>query len=195
MTATHTTFLLYAGDTWIIDAALHDTAGAALDLTGAAVDWRLRAGTAVKAALNLEDGITITDAAKGLCRITLPAARSVTLAEGNYRDETQVTLADGTVCTQAVGAIVVVKAGNPAPAIVIDPCATLVALQRARIQLLSGQQIVRLKIENVETQYAPVDLAALEGLIMKYDGLCSASKGGRPKRFAMKMGPGMGGGL
>ena len=53
VTATHAQFVLYAGDTWTLDAALHDDAGAALISLAPSVEWRLRnAAQAVVASLS-----------------------------------------------------------------------------------------------------------------------------------------------
>lgn len=116
MTATHPTFRLMAGDTWQLDAALHDEQNAPLNLAGVtAIDWRLRnAGNRLLAALSLGAGVTVLDAAKGTCRIVYPAASSVEIAAGIYYDEIRVILASGFVTTQAVGQIAVERAGAPA---------------------------------------------------------------------------------
>ena len=55
MTEKHADFLLYAGSTWQLDAALHDAAGNALDLTAAAIAWRLYRATGSKV-IELTDG-------------------------------------------------------------------------------------------------------------------------------------------
>lgn len=146
MTATHAPFTFYAGNTWVIDAAMHDAAGGPLDLTGAVVEWRLFLHGTKMASLTGSNGIVITDAAKGLCRITFPAAQSAALGVGNYTDEVRVTLPDATVCTQAVGAIVVAAPGASAGP--PDLAAQLRALKNAR-----RAGIRRTKIENLEIEY------------------------------------------
>ena len=148
MTATHAQFVLYAGDTWTLDAALHDAAGAALSLAGATVEWRLRnAAQAVVASLAIGSGVTITDAAGGLCSIVLPPAQTTALAAGTYADEIQVTTQGGLVSTQAVGPIVVRRADTAIAS--SDLAAELAALKKAR---RSGVRSVT--IENFTTQYA-----------------------------------------
>jgi hypothetical protein len=69
-----------------------------------------------------------------------------------------------------------------------DPCATLAALQAAKISLLTGQQTTRVKIENFEVYYSQIDGAALDAAIMKYDGLCAKSTHQKPRRFAIRAG-------
>ena len=138
MTTTHAQFLLYTGDTWTFDAALHDNAGAALNLTGAVILWKLRDGAGnLKASLSVGAGIEVTNAAGGLCTITVPPALTAMLAAGSYDDEIAVTTADGFVTTQAVGGITVMKAGAPAAP---DLAGQLLALKAAR---RSGQRRVQ----------------------------------------------------
>jgi hypothetical protein len=134
MTATHPAFALFCGDTWELDASLHDTSGAALNLADAdEVEWNLRdSARRIVAALRLSNGVEITNAAGGLCRITLSPARTAALAEATYADEIRVTLSDGTVSTQAVGSIVATKAGSkPAPDLAGD-------LEKLKAQRRSG---------------------------------------------------------
>ena len=155
MTAVHNPFLLYAGDTWEFDAALHDNVGDPLDLTGAEIIWRLRnAAGAVMASLGVGAGILVLNAAGGTCRIILPPAATALLAAGNYRDEIWALTQGGFSTTQAVGSIVVMKAGSPAAG--PDLAAELAALKKAR---RSGEK--RVKIENFEREYrTDAELAA-----------------------------------
>jgi hypothetical protein len=69
-----------------------------------------------------------------------------------------------------------------------DPCATLAALQAAKISLLTGQQTTRVKIENFEVYYSQIDGAALDAAIMKYEGLCAKSQHKKPTRYAIRAG-------
>ena len=155
MTATHSPFTLYAGDTWQLDAALHDNDGTALDLTGAVILWRLRnAAQVLVALLSVGDGIAITDALAGLCRITLSPAQTAKFTAGNYSDEIAVTTSTGFVTTQAVGPIVVRRADTAVAT--SDLAAELAALKKAR---RSGVRSVT--IEGFTTQYATdAELAA-----------------------------------
>lgn len=192
MTETHTDFLQYSGSTWEFDAALHDAAGNPLDLEGAAVDWRLYDSQRTERVhLSLSAGIEVTNAAGGLCKITVTAQQSATLAQGNYRDEIVVTLASGFVCTQAVGAIMVLKPGAvPVPAGSIeDPCATLAKLNAARLAILTGGGTpTRVRLEGFEVEYTAASIGQLDSAISRYDTLCRQQTGGKPRRFAIGSG-------
>jgi hypothetical protein len=69
-----------------------------------------------------------------------------------------------------------------------DPCATLAALQAAKINLLTGQNAQMVRIENFQVNYQAVDMAALDSAILKYDALCAASQDKRPRRYAIRAG-------
>lgn len=108
MTAIHDPLSFYCGDTWEIAGTLTDASGAPLDLTGAALQWKLDDPTGAINALTLAlgSGITITGlATAGTVLIEPTAVQTAALAAGVYRDQVRVTLADGTVTTQWVGSI------------------------------------------------------------------------------------------
>ena len=187
MTETHADFLLYAGSTWVFDAALHDAANNPLDLTGAGVTWRLyNAQGGLKLELTRDNGIAVVNEIGGLCRITVTSAQS-NIAQGSYRDEIVVTMPGGFVSTQAVGTIIVNKPGGiPVNAADIeDPCVTLLKLQNARLGLLTGLTQTRVKIENFEVEYAPGNMNDLDSMIARYDSLCRKKSGKGPRRFAI----------
>ena len=190
MTQTHPQFLLYLGDTWTFDAALHDINGGALDLTGADIEWNLRdPQKTIVAALGVGDGIEVTNALGGLCRITVPSARTAALAEATYSDEIRVILADGEVSTQAVGFIVTTRAGSSPPVVTENPCEILAALQKARLDLITGQRQIRVKIEGFEVFYSDQSaIPSLDAMIQRYDALCAKAQGKGPRRFAMRAG-------
>jgi hypothetical protein len=148
LTATHTTFLLFTGDTWTLEAALHDMSNAALDLTDAVVQWNLRnAAQAVVASLSVGNGIVVTDAAGGLCTVTVPPIKTAALAVGDYADEIRVVMKNGIVTTQAVGVITVARAGAPtAPDLAGD-------LEKLKAQRRSG--IAETQMENFRVTYRP----------------------------------------
>jgi hypothetical protein len=149
MTATHNPFALFCGDTWELDAALHDAGGVALNLANAdEIEWNLRnVGKVVVAALRLSNGVEITNAAGGLCRITVLPARTNVLPEGTYSDEIRVTMSDGTVSTQAVGEIVATRAGSKiAPDLAGD-------LAKLKAQRRSG--VSRTQMEGFSVEYRP----------------------------------------
>ena len=142
MTARHPDFVLFAGSTWQFDAALHDANCAALDLSGAAIEWRLydSGGTPrITAATPPGTGITITDAVGGLCKITVAPAQTAPLAAGNYSDEIRCTLATGFISVQSIGRITVAVAG--APAAPPDLQAQLASLKAARAQGINSISI------------------------------------------------------
>lgn len=190
MTQTHPQFLLYLGDTWTLDAALHDIDGGALDLSGADINWNLQdRNRTIVAALTIDDGIEIANAIGGLCRITVPPAKTATLAEATYNDEIRVTLSDGTVSTQAVGSIVTTRAGSPPPVATENPCEILAALQKARLDLMTGQRQVSVSLEGFSVTYSDKgDIASLDAAITRYDGLCAKARGQRPRRYAARAG-------
>jgi len=190
MTQTHLQFLLYLGDTWTFDAALHDIDGGVLDLTGADIEWNLRdPQKTIVAALSVGDGIEVTNALGGLCRITVPSARTAALAEATYSDEIRVIVADGEVSTQAVGFIVTTRAGSPPQVAAENPCEILASLQKARLDLLTGQRQIRVKLEGYEVFYSDQSaIPALEAAIQRYDALCARAQGKPARRFAMRAG-------
>jgi hypothetical protein len=185
MTATHPTFLLYAGNSWTLDAALHDSDGSALDLTGAKIFWRLRNSQKVVVIERTEtDGIVVTNAPAGLCTINVPPTLTAPLPNGNYSDETYVEVA-AFASTQAVGPVTVSSAGAMQT---IDPCITLANLRQAQLDILTGARTSRVRIENYEVVYSEADMAALDRAIMKYDQLCAQQSGGKSRRYAMRGG-------
>jgi hypothetical protein len=135
VTATHNPFALFCGDTWELDASLHDADGAAINLANAdEIEWNLRTGgKVIVAALRLSNGVEITNAAGGLCRITVLPARTNALSEGTYTDEIRVTMSDGTVSTQAVGEIVATRAGSKIAPDLAGDLAKLKAKRRSGI--------------------------------------------------------------
>lgn len=186
MTATHSAFYLYRGDTWRIDATLHDNAGAALNLTDAEIEWFLwdSAGTE-KAHLQISAGVEVVNAAAGTCRVTYPAADSANLAVGNYTDSIVVTTSDDIICTQSVGQIIV-NSGAKSQQITTDPCAILAALEQARVDILTGRQIVRLRVENVERQFTASSMSDLNAAISQYQVKCNRALGLTPNRYAIR---------
>lgn len=189
MTQTHPQFLLYLGDTWTFDAALHGVDCLALDLTGASIEWNLRDSSKhVVAALTLGNGIEITNAPGGLIRITVPSSLTTTFQEAIYNDEIRVIFGDS-VSTQAVGSIVTTRAGSPAPILAENPCEILATLVKARLDLLTGGRQVRVKMEGYEVEYSDrSDIGLLDAMIQRYDALCAQAQGKRPRRFAIRAG-------
>jgi hypothetical protein len=97
---TITAIEFHKGETWVINFTAKDAAGAALNITGATIQWKLGAHEA-----NIANGeIAITDAPNGVCVVTVPPASQTALAPGLYTQECKVTLASGVVSTQVAGA-------------------------------------------------------------------------------------------
>jgi len=190
MTEQHPDFLQYSGSTWEFDAALHDADGNPLDLTAAQIAWRLYdVRGAVKIELTLAGGgIVLVNALGGLCKITATAEQTKVLAPGAYRDEVVVTMPSGFVTTQAVGNIHVQKPGGAQAADYQDPCGALAQLRSARLALLTGQQVTRVRIEGFETQYSATNMDALDRVIALYDEACRKASGAAPRRFAIGSG-------
>ena len=94
------------GESWIIDATMHDSCNEVLSIVGAAVQWRLALNSVTIVTLSIGDGITLVgDGSTGECIIRLsPAAQEELGIEPNfYLHECQVTLPDGTVTDQFAG--------------------------------------------------------------------------------------------
>jgi hypothetical protein len=90
--------LFLKGENWPMDLTLQDAAGAALNLTGATIVFRLN---------NVALGtVTLTNAALGLAKINVTPAQQTAagIIEGSYKYEIRATLSDGTVTTQLWGA-------------------------------------------------------------------------------------------
>lgn len=103
----HDQAALFAGDTWFIAGTLHDETNAILDLSAAAVQWRLKDQTGNYVLdLSIGNGIAIVDAAAGTVKITVTPQQSA-LPPGVYFDQCRVTLADGSVSTQWTATITV----------------------------------------------------------------------------------------
>ncbi|SMD18168.1 hypothetical protein [Rhizobium sp. RU36D] len=68
-----------------------------------------------------------------------------------------------------------------------DNCAILDALLKARFTLATGGTVARTRFGEDEVQFAEINPARLDDLIIKYEGLCDRSKGKR-RRHAMSVG-------
>ena len=97
-----------AGDDWKISATLLDETGAPYDLTAATVKWALL-GTGSSLHHILGDGdytLSIVDAAAGTCSIVVLAAKTTTIAGGQYKDALRI-ISDGVTSTLSMGAVYV----------------------------------------------------------------------------------------
>lgn len=102
---------LIRGDTWRLPFTWKDSAGVAIDLTGAAISWQMRTdvdGTVIAAA-SLADGTISTgsDPSAGNATVQIPYAGTESIAPGAYWHDMQITFADGTrMSTPKVRAVV-----------------------------------------------------------------------------------------
>lgn len=110
MTTLHTPATFYPSDTWEIEGKLHDADGAPLNLTGAALRWKLELNkTGAVAVVAMQDnGITVLDAAGGEILIAIPPDQNKNIAPGIYVDQLQVEVG-GVVSTQWSGTIDIKK--------------------------------------------------------------------------------------
>jgi hypothetical protein len=99
------------GETWVIDATYLDSAGEALDLTGATVEWVVatKQGVAAIVTATTGNGLIVVDAdpETGLATITVPYASHSAATPRGYLHESRVTLASGEVTVQFRGTLVV----------------------------------------------------------------------------------------
>lgn len=94
------------GETVQLDATFTDGDGAALNLAGASIAWKIALADdqAALVTMTIGDGVTIVLAAAGTARLILtPAKQTSFLKTRSYYHEVTVTLADGTVTTQLAG--------------------------------------------------------------------------------------------
>lgn len=94
------------GVDWIIPFACTDGAGAALDLTGGDVQFRLASEDALLVDLSGGAGVSLdADPTTGLAVILVAVADQAALAAAVYRFEVRAVLSDGTIVDQAFGSI------------------------------------------------------------------------------------------
>jgi hypothetical protein len=106
MATTHDPIDFVCGDTWALNGLLQDAAGAAINLVGATMTWKLDDLLGVnKLTLSLGSGITVTDFPTAAVLIKATPTQTVALLPGSYQDWLRVTLADGTVFTEWTGII------------------------------------------------------------------------------------------
>lgn len=95
------------GETWRIDATMHDSCNNILPIPSPTiVKWRLALDGAVVIELSIGNGINLVgDGSGGECLITLTPAQQLSLGivPTFYTHECQVTLPDGTVTDQFAG--------------------------------------------------------------------------------------------
>ena len=97
--------VFHVGETITIDVTCLDAAGAPLDLTAAAITFRLASRSARLIDAVLGNGVSITDASAGKCRVVITPAMqtSAQMPPGDHLYELKVTLPGGIVTIQAEG--------------------------------------------------------------------------------------------
>lgn len=96
------------GDTWEIQGNLSYADGTPFNLAaGCSLQWGIEpaAGGSLVLELTLGSGITVLDAANGICLITVPPVQSSAIPVGSYVDQLQATDPSGYVSTQWTGPI------------------------------------------------------------------------------------------
>lgn len=95
------------GETWRIDATMHDSCGAVLSIASPAqVQWKVALNGVVLDTLTIGDGISLVgDGTGGQCIITFTPQdqENVGIVPTFYTHECQVVLPDGTVTVQFAG--------------------------------------------------------------------------------------------
>lgn len=95
------------GDTWQIKGILSYGDGTPFNLgAGCSIQWGLQNSAGQLALdLSLNSGITVLDAANGICLITVTPVQSEAIAVGQYTDQLQATDPTGLVSTQWKGPV------------------------------------------------------------------------------------------
>lgn len=107
MAATNQNFTLYQGDSLTAQFSVVDDEGSPVDLTGATITWRA-ATVSHQTVLDkaVGRGITVTDAAGGVCEVALAPDDTASLL-GTYRHQLRVVDATGQEAVVAEGAMTV----------------------------------------------------------------------------------------
>ena len=106
--STHTNLtdgVFHIGETITIDVTCLDADGAAINLTGATIVFRLASRTARLLDVNLANGVTISDALAGKCRIVISPAMQLaaSVPAGDHLYELKITTIGGVVSIQCEG--------------------------------------------------------------------------------------------
>jgi hypothetical protein len=85
-------FIMFAGDTKILEVTVKDTAGAAVDITGTVIRWQLAKSVRALVPLiekSVGDGLEIVDGPTGRFDVTVDPDNTLEL-KGNYYHEAEV---------------------------------------------------------------------------------------------------------
>lgn len=110
MTSTDQDFTLVAGNNPTLSFTVRDADGNVLNLTGATAAWSMWAVAATAAAIDKAtggDGITIPTPASGVVLVALDEADSLSLAQGLYLHQLEITDAAGKIHTASRGRVTV----------------------------------------------------------------------------------------
>ena len=102
-------FTMTEGDTKLLDVTVKDpNTGDAVNITGSTISWKVFKGYGKTASLTktTTSGISITDGANGVFRITIAAGDTANFV-GTYNHEAQVTFSDATIQTVLRGTMTV----------------------------------------------------------------------------------------
>lgn len=107
MPTTHDPIDFVCGDTWALNGLLQDANGAALNLIGATMTWKIDnvLGGSNILTLSLGAGITVTDVPTASILVKATPVQTLAIPPGTYQDWLRITLADGTVFTEWTGII------------------------------------------------------------------------------------------
>ena len=105
-----TDFSMSSGDTKNISITITDSAGDAVDLTGATSIWAIYSGgTALLTKTSAAGAITYGGASTNVATVAVAAADTESIAGGVYRHELEITDTSGNVSTACSGTVVIVE--------------------------------------------------------------------------------------
>ena len=107
MTTTHTLFEFVAGDDWQISAELLDQNGNPYNLTNAQILWTLVNNAGQRILQPADVAISITNAALGLCSITVPSSKTTAIFGGRYNYALRI-VTGGVTSTLCIGPIQII---------------------------------------------------------------------------------------
>lgn len=94
---------MYAGDNQTIEFSVTDESGAALNITGASIEWVLWDGDTIVLRKTVGSGITITDGDGGLFEVVLAPADTYAVTPKAYKHGANVSIEAGAYITISSG--------------------------------------------------------------------------------------------
>lgn len=98
---------MYAGDNKTLEFAVVDALGAALNITGAAIEWVAWDGDIVVLRKTVGSGITITSGSGGLFQVILTPTDTYTLTPKAYQHGANVSIEAGAFETVSTGTMTI----------------------------------------------------------------------------------------